>query len=113
MTRWVATGYARGTAGGQDRARARPRVRSGVGQRPLRREGPPGYADAKKPDEERYGDLIIWYEMLDLAAEGQLPILFVTEDAKEDWWWIADGERIGPREEIVHEMWARAGHRST
>ena len=48
---------------------------------------PPGFKDGNK-DENPYGDLIIWYEILEKsnAASAQFPkVLFVTNDEKSDW----------------------------
>lgn len=69
-------------------------------------EVPPGYKDKKKsPNRRRYGDLIVWKQMLDKAGESKNPILFVTDDSKEDWWWQHRGKRIGPRPELIQEMY--------
>src|SRR3989338_5382621 len=49
---------------------------------------PPGYEDApNKDDERRYGDLILWYQIIDKAKNSKKPIIFITRDKKEDWWW--------------------------
>jgi hypothetical protein len=69
---------------------------------------PPGYRDAKKPVPERYGDVLIWYELLDHAEATKKPVIFVTDDDKEDWWHIVDGEKLGPRPELREEMRKRA-----
>lgn len=65
---------------------------------------PPGYRDAKKPPPDRYGDVLIWFELLDLAQANKKPIIFVTDDDKEDWWQIVRGEKLGPRPELREEM---------
>ena len=80
----------------------------------LKREGderyankiPPGYKDAKKDaaQYDRYGDLIIWKDMIAKAKEDQRPVVFISDDAKEDWWWIHRGEKLGPRPELVQEF---------
>jgi hypothetical protein len=70
---------------------------------------PPGYEDAKKPESEnRFGDLIIWMELLEKAAEEQKIVTFVTADEKEDWWRISQGKSIGPRPELVAELMEKA-----
>lgn len=72
---------------------------------------PPGYADTGKDEGRQYGDLAVWLELLDEAAKRKIPVLFVTEDAKEDWW-IRDGSgTIGPRPELVQEMHDKAKSR--
>jgi hypothetical protein len=48
---------------------------------------PPGFRDEGKP-ENRFGDLIIWYEILDksLASAASFPkVLFISRDEKSDW----------------------------
>lgn len=72
---------------------------------------PPGYEDSGKEEAVRYGDLIIWYQILDRAKETQKPVIFVTDDTKEDWWKRARGQFIGPRIELVKEMLDKAGVR--
>src|SRR6266566_1291872 len=47
---------------------------------------PPGYKDDKKAEPDKYGDLLIWFQLIDKAKVEQKPIIFVTRDAKEDWW---------------------------
>nr|MDQ5822696.1 PIN domain-containing protein [Chloroflexota bacterium] len=62
---------------------------------------PPGYKDSP-----RTGDLVIWFQLLDHARAEQKPIVFVTDDAKEDWWTT---NPLGPRTELVQEMYQEAG----
>jgi hypothetical protein len=81
---------------------------------------PPGYMDKDKdknePDEfshngliykKKYGDYILWGQLLAYSAE-QTPqkLIFITDDAKEDWWnqIELDGQKtIGPRAELIEE----------
>lgn len=73
-------------------------------------EIPPGYADAKdKRGDEKYGDLVIWRQMLDRAEATKAPMILVTDDSKEDWWWRFQGKTLGPRPELVEEMRSIAG----
>jgi hypothetical protein len=72
---------------------------------------PPGYSDEKKPEPERYGDLVIWQQTMAHAKEAKKHVLLVTGDLKEDWWLRVDGLTIGPRPELVAEMRATAGVR--
>jgi hypothetical protein len=71
---------------------------------------PPGYCDAigdnKKSNPE--GDFLIWCELRALATTKQdTPLLFVTDDQKEDWY-LLDATKeenvVGPRPELVKEM---------
>lgn len=97
-----------------------------VGARPgderlaaIRKEGeeryakkiPPGFEDAKKAGEsgDKYGDLIIWKELIDKAKADNRPIIFVTDDGKADWWHIHHGKKIGPHPYLVEEFIAATG----
>lgn len=78
---------------------------------------PPGFEDAKKGGARQYGDLIIWYEVVEYIRTkvrenggAAAPVLFVTDDSKSDWWRIEGGQRLGPRPELVDEL-AEAGGR--
>ncbi len=70
---------------------------------------PPGYQDEKKPEPERYGDLVVWREMIEKAKCLKKGMVFVTDDAKNDWWLIIDGETIGPRPELLREFQSETG----
>lgn len=72
---------------------------------------PPGYMDEKKrknqiDDNNAYGDLIIWKQIIKYAKERSVGIIYVTHDQKEDWWNIVKGETIGPRIELRREFTA-------
>lgn len=77
------------------------------------RRVPPGYADEKKDESERYGDYLLWRQLLDHAkeAEPRRPIILVTDDQKGDWWLVRNGRTIGPRQELLTEMAREAGVR--
>lgn len=89
---------------------------------------PPGYEDKIKDKdlesstyeyagisyERKYGDLIIWKQLIKKVSEENdvKSFIFVTDDAKEDWWYIVDsrGEKtIGPRAELREEIAKKAG----
>ena len=67
---------------------------------------PPGFKDSAKSEGQydKYGDLIIWKDMIAKAKELQCPVVFISDDAKEDWWWIHRGEKLGPLPELVQEF---------
>lgn len=71
-------------------------------------ETPPGYKDSSKGEPGKYGDLIIWKEILRRATEKGDSAIFVTDDGKEDWWRIFHGEKLGPRPELVEEYYEAA-----
>lgn len=83
---------------------------------------PPGYKDSGKADstliigedgekviKDKYGDLIIWLEIIEKAKKDKKPVIFVTDDSKEDWWWSFSGKKIGPRPELVYEFKSKTG----
>lgn len=85
----------------------------------LRKEGedrytrkiPPGYMDERKDADPyaRYGDLIIWKEMIAKAKADGRPVIFISDDAKEDWWRMHRGRRLSVRPELVEEFMTEAG----
>ena len=65
------------------------------GQGRYRKEIPPGFKDAKDKDGvKKYGDLIIWKEMLKFALTQSKNIIFITDDVKADWWETQDNQRV-------------------
>lgn len=73
---------------------------------------PPGYKDKNKGtgDRHKYGDLIIWFQILEKAKESNSDILFVTDDQKEDWWGVYKGNIVGPRHELITEFRKSTGN---
>lgn len=68
---------------------------------------PPGFRDGGKP-ENRLGDLIIWFEILDKAAQSQVDfpkVLFITRDEKDDWVYAPK-----MRKELVGDMRKTVGN---
>jgi hypothetical protein len=65
---------------------------------------PPGYKDAEKGGTRQFGDLVIWNEILEKAHATKRPVIFVTSDTKEDWWWKQGQYTVGPRPELVQEV---------
>jgi hypothetical protein len=79
-------------------------------QKRLDRQQPPGIGpDSRKDPPERYGDIFIWFELLQLGKAKNAPIVWVTDEIKEDWWQVVAGERLGPRPELRLEMRKAAG----
>lgn len=78
---------------------------------------PPGYSDAKKATTDDtiksqtrpYGDLIVWKQILEKSKSEGKPIIFVTDDGKEDWWLRFKGKTIGPRPELIEEFESFSG----
>ena len=65
---------------------------------------PPGYMDSAKSESKKYGDLKIWFEIIDYAKREKKNIIFITDDSKEDWWLEHKGRIIGPRPELIDEI---------
>ncbi len=69
---------------------------------------PPGYMDAGKAtdtdDNNTYGDLFIWMEILDYVHKNPNNVFFVGRDNKEDWVAMVGKTKIGPRRELILEF---------
>ncbi|WP_017317936.1 PIN-like domain-containing protein [Mastigocladopsis repens] len=70
---------------------------------------PPGYKDANKPVPRSYGDVILWFQLIDYAKVQQKSIIFVTDDNKEDWWLKYAGESLEPRPDLIQEILSEVG----
>lgn len=69
---------------------------------------PPGYKDGKKDGSDdpyrKFGDLIVWKQILAKGKETSKPVIFISDDKKEDWWLEQSGRTIGPRPELREEF---------
>lgn len=76
------------------------------GEKRYEREIPPGFEDSKvKKGMNKFGDLIIWKEIIRFAKNDNVKsIIFITDDAKKDWWKIASGRTIGPHPSLIKEF---------
>jgi hypothetical protein len=83
------------------------------GEKRYEKEIPPGYKDSKKdPSNDPYrkfGDLIVWKQLIAQAKISQKSVIFVTDDQKEDWWLEQSGRTIGPRPELREEFLKESG----
>lgn len=88
------------------------------GEERYKQKIPPGFKDgAKSGDSEvfvekcrKYGDLIVWSQVIDKAIESGKGVVLVTDDKKEDWWEKFKGKTVGPRPELVKEFKDRANN---
>jgi hypothetical protein len=77
---------------------------------------PPGYKDIEKDKTDptkrkKYGDLLIWKQVLDHAKDKPKPIIFITNDEKEDWWEFDKKQKpTGPRNELLSEFKEVSAH---
>ena len=69
----------------------------------------PGFKDSKKTEDKKYGDLILWYQIIDKAKESKKPIILISGDVKEDWWLEKDGKRLMPLPQLKKELYDKAG----
>jgi len=88
------------------------------GEERYKQKIPPGFRDDGKGSEQtlasqrrRFGDYIIWREMLGYASRNSSDIIFVTADGKEDWWAEQSGRKLGPRAELVAEFCTTTGQK--
>jgi hypothetical protein len=67
---------------------------------------PPGFEDEKtKEGNRKFGDLILWKQVIEKAKELNKDVILITDERKIDWWWkIKDGRNMGPRQELVEEI---------
>ncbi|WP_459918879.1 PIN domain-containing protein [Desulfocicer niacini] len=74
------------------------------GEKRYKKKIPPGYCDAHKPDQQKYGDFIIWKQILEKSKSSDVDIIFVLDDNKKDWWLTHKGKTISPRPELLKEF---------
>jgi hypothetical protein len=70
---------------------------------------PPGFKDQKKIDNSKYGDYIIWKQVLNFSKKNTSDVIFITRDEKEDWWDILKGQKIGPNFYLSYEFFKNSG----
>ncbi|RIX59285.1 hypothetical protein D3P08_03780 [Paenibacillus nanensis] len=69
---------------------------------------PPGFRDLTKQDYRKFGDLIIWKELIRKSKETSKPIIFITDDVKSDWW-EKDYKSVRPHPELFEEFYRESG----
>lgn len=79
------------------------------GEERIKKSIPPGYKDKDKDGDNKFGDLIIWNQLIDRAKEKKKSFIFVCDDRKEDWWLEAHGKTISPRPELLQELFKESG----
>jgi len=83
-----------------------------TGEDRFKKRIPPGFKDANKENKEdsvtgeirRFGDFLIWSEVLKKSKADKADVIFVTDDRKEDWWAQHNGKTLGPRPELIKEF---------
>ncbi len=78
------------------------------GEQRYENKTPPGYKDSSKDSDHdssrKFGDLIVWFELIEYAKKNRKSLIFITDDNKEDWWQKEAGRTIGPRPELREEF---------
>jgi len=69
---------------------------------------PPGFKDSEK-GENKFGDLVIWKELLRKAKDEKKPFILIIDDVKDDWWLRSQGQTISPRPELAQELFLESG----
>lgn len=80
---------------------------------------PPGYKDinkcansqSRRDSLKKYGDFIVWKQVIDCARKAQKNLVYITDDAKEDWWLLSSGKTLGARPELKKEFISNTGRR--
>ena len=65
---------------------------------------PPGFKDKDKDNGNETGDIFVWFQIIDYAKNNDRNIIFVTNDAKEDWFQKRGNITIMPRPELLKEF---------
>lgn len=78
------------------------------GARRAKEQIPPGFRDAEKSEsggpDGPSGDYLVWLQSVAEAHTRDLPLVMVTADEKDDWWWKHRTSFMGPRRELVEEF---------
>jgi len=63
----------------------------------------PGFKDSKKSD-KGIGDLIIWQTIKEIGKKENIDIIYVTDDSKNDWFYVEEKKTVYPRYELLYEF---------
>ena len=72
---------------------------------------PPGFKDKNKGGTRQFGDLVLWFQIIELAKQIQKDIIFITDDEKEDWLYIHKGRTIGMLPYLQNEFYKQTNQR--
>jgi hypothetical protein len=93
------------------------------GEQRFAKQFPPGFRDAKKSKDDdndfaygglhyqrQFGDLLVWKQLIEEAkARKAQSVMLITDDEKDDWWYLHKGKKLGPRPELSKELRDQAG----
>ncbi len=79
------------------------------GEQRFKNKIPPGYKDSSKNDNtelnsKKYGDFIVWKQIIQKSKDLKQGIILLTDDRKEDWWVRFKGKTLTPRPELIKEF---------
>ncbi len=75
-----------------------------VGEERVANKTPPGYKDNTKQGTKKYGDFLVWTQIINKSEKLEQAVIFVTSEKKEDWWLIFNGKTLQPRSELIKEF---------
>lgn len=85
---------------------------------------PPGFQDSEKSRDEsqsyyfhdhlkyesRFGDLIVWRQIIERAkSPDNTKVILITSEKKDDWWRREYGRVLGPHPELINEITRESG----
>jgi hypothetical protein len=65
---------------------------------------PPGFKDKQKGGTRQFGDLVLWYQLMEISKEQSKDLIFITDDEKEDWLYLHKGKIISPLPALQKEF---------
>jgi hypothetical protein len=69
---------------------------------------PPGYKDKAK-DDGGVGDLLVWFELMEIGKKTGKPLLFITHETKTDWFERDNHVTLMPKIELLDEFFVATG----
>ena len=58
---------------------------------------------------DRYNDLMLWFQLINKAQSDKCPILFITDDIKNNWWIQSESKTFLPNYNLLREFYKMTG----
>lgn len=58
---------------------------------------------------DRYNDLMLWFQLINKAQSDKCPILFITDDIKNNWWIQNESKTFSPDYNLLREFYNMTG----
>lgn len=71
---------------------------------------PPGYKDGIKNGDKKYGDLVVWKQIISYINLSKKDVILVIDDVKEDWWLNHEGMK-NPHPKLIEEFHKETGQK--